>query len=197
MKTRAVNNATRFFNIFTRQGRKINNIYKKFNENGMGYIRERTLRDKSRVILGYENPASPKNSFAFKINPDFKIEQKSYEKSTVLNLFNHTNRSISKIWMDENDKVIDREVKNMRFRDNKLIGRMKYFLSEKLLKQSYEGAFTDLIESHGRPIKKAYRRLVTSDGRTDLYSIFEYADGTKEYKKHINGIEYIFSTLKK
>ena len=197
MKTKAINDIHRFFNIFTKTGRAKNKVYRELYNNHILYLRERKLPDKSTVILGYETPATKTNSFAYKLNPDYSIQKKSYEENSILNLFSDLHSSISKAHIDNTGKVIEREVKNIRLRGDKIIGRMKYYLSERLLKQSYEGAFTDLIESDGRPINKAYRRLITTDGKTNLYSIFEFKDGTKEYKKHINGVDYFFRTAKK
>ena len=196
MKTRAINSYRRFINIFTCQGRSSNAVYKKLNKNGMTYIRERELSDKSRVILGYENKASKTNAFAYKINPDNTAVQKSYEYNTVFNLFDDINKSITKLWLDSTGKVAERENINIRFRGAKMLGRMKYFLSKRLLKQSYEGSFTNIINSD-RPLKKMYRKITTTNKNTDLYSVFEYSDGTKEYKKKVNGIEYFFRTLAK
>ena len=196
MKTRAVSNYQRFFNIFTRQGRKINDMYKKFNANGMGYIRERTLPDKSRVLLGYETHASKADTFACKVNPDCSVIQKSYQNDIIFNLFHDTNRCITKLRYDIKGEIAERENKHLRFRGDTMLGRMKYYLSKKLLKQSYEGSYTDMLETHGL-LTKAYRRLTTTPENTNLYSVFEYADGIKEYKKIICGIEYTFRTVQK
>ena len=196
MKTKAVGNCQRFFNIFTRQGRKINDMCRKFNADGMEYLRERTLPDKSRVMLGYENSASKTDSFACRVNPDCSVIQKSYQNDTIFNLFHDKNRCITKLKYDSAGKLTERENKTMLFRGDTMLGRMKYYLSKKLLKQTYEGSYTDILETSGR-LTKAYRRLTTTPENTNLYSIFEYADGIKEYKKNIGGTEYIFRTAQK
>ena len=193
MQTKIIGFSDKFFNIFTKYGRERNHLFKELNKNGYKYILERELPNNSRVILGYENQASKGARLAFKVNPDLTMEQKRIDKKYVLNGLGDKYLRIEKIWAGSDGKQIAKNARTIKTRNKKIAGKSEFTIDSKNAVVKYEGECVDMLSDlSSKQISKIYKR--TKMLTPESYQFRQYTDGTRDYEKFINEIEYKFST---
>ena len=192
MQTRVIGVQDRFFNIFTKYGRNRNHLFKEMKAKGINHIRERRLQNNSRVILGYENADSKTASYAFMVNPDLTLEQKTVETKYMMNGFGDQYVYITKIWADNKGEKVNQEYRTLKYRNNKIVGKTRSTLDKKLSTARAEGEGIGWMTAIMDGRVKLYKR--ESMVNSDYYKMAEYEDGRREYEKRIGDTEYYFST---
>ncbi len=194
MPTRIVGIADKTLNIFTKYGRERNHLYRELRQSGMNYILDRKLPNNSHVILGYANKNSKYSEYSFKVNPDLSLEQKTSCKRFITNIFGDKVIEINKLWANNKGKQIKNEVRTILYRNDRVIGKTKSIMDDKTNNalNVFEGSKVSLWGMDPLKVSKLYKRLniITPD----TYEFTQYKDGSREYKKFIDGIKYYFST---
>ncbi len=192
MVTRVIGFGDRLVNIFTKYGRNRNHLFKELKSNGINHIRERKLPDNSRVILGYKNESSKKADYAFMVKPDLTLEQKTVSSSYILNGLGDTNLYISKVWADNTGEKVKEEFRNLKYRNNRIVGKTKSTLNNEYSTVHAEGEGIGRLSAITNDIKKLYKREAVRN--SDKYQMIQYKDGSRLYEKRIGDVEYTFST---
>ena len=195
MATKVVGIGDKALNIFTRYGRERNHLYSELRRDGIKHIVDRKLPNNSHVILGYVDKDSKYAKYAFKVNSALSLEQKTSYTKTILNLFGEKDLLISKIWANNEGEQIGKEVKNIRYRNNHVAGKTKSAINDKtnIAVAIFENEGVNILSGMSSDkISKIYKR--TNLIKPDTYEFIQYTDGTREYKKFIDGVEYRFST---
>lgn len=197
MSTIVVNKTTVFRNMFTKYGRSVNHLYKDIKNQGCKYILERTLPDKSRVIVAYPNAESKGAKFAFKLNTDGSMEQKTYSNSQILLPFDKYKQSITKIHADKNGMPISEKRINKDFINNELVHKNVYVNNDKYISiyeyNKYGSNQINYNELYPN-VKESYNKTYLDGSRDYLY--VQCMDGTKQFFRNINGESYKFTTAK-
>ena len=118
--TKIIGNIDRFKNSFTKYGRNKNAIMNKLKEQGYNEFRERTLKDKSQVMLAYRG-SKKLADFAFRFFPDLSIEQKysGFKRAFFRNTIKV--QKIIKALHDGNGKLINDYTKKMRYENGEFV----------------------------------------------------------------------------
>ena len=190
--TKIIGKFDRFTNSFTKYGRNKNEIMKRLEKRGFSEFRERTLNDKSQVMLAYRG-SKRLADYAYRFFPDLSIEKKESGKKRA---FFSRSISVQKIWKSLKDKrgnLISEYCKRMRYENDVFIEKEERFndLVKDILIVKEEMARGENDPNLGlENIIKSYVRI----NGNDMYSFYQQADGTKNYIKNIDGIEYKYSS---
>ena len=194
MPTKIIGFSDKVLNVFTKYGRQRNHLFKELNENGYNYITERKLPNNSRVILGYQNKVSKQAQLAFKLNPDLTMEQKRIDKKYILNGLGDRYLRIEKVWTDKNGKKAVEHIRNIKTRNKKIVGTHSFIVdNSKDATVKFENECVDMVHGFSsRQVSKILKR--TSMTKPKTYQFIQYTDGTRDYSKFADGVEYNFST---
>ena len=179
-------------NSFTRQGSNENCLILQLKDIGFSEFRERTLKDKSKVMLAYK---SGKNlaEFACRIFPDLSIEQKYIRYMSAFFKNSRKLQIISKTLQDKYGETIKEYTKKMRYLNGVFVEKDEryndYVKDILVIKEETPRGEND-PNLKLKNIVKSYSRLKGDD----IYSCYQLADGTRHYRKNIDGVEYKFSS---
>ena len=194
MPTKVIGFSDRVLNVFTKFGRQRNYLFKELNKNGYSYITERKLPNNSRVILGYKNESSKQARYAFKVNPDLTMEQKRIDKKFMLNGLGDRYLHIEKIWTDKSGKKVAEHIRDIKTRNKKVVGTHSYIVDySKDATVKYDKECVNMVHGFSsNQVSKIFKK--TSMTKPKTYQFMQYTDGTRDYSKFADGIEYKFST---
>ena len=189
MKTRIISSADRFKNAFTKYGRNKNNLLKNLEKHGFTQFREKSLKDKSQVLLA-NKPGDNIRGYAFRLFPDLSMEQKYIDIKDALFSIPIKMLKITKIFADKSGKAIKEHSKKILYQNNTFIDKEEriWDIKKDIHIDKFERPGT--WEEQGMKLTKTYEK--TWDNNS--YKFLQEADGTRHYIKYINGIEYKFSS---
>lgn len=196
MPTRIIGASDRFVNLFTKYGRNRNHLFNELERKGMEHIVERKLDNNSRVILAYKDRYAKRCSYAFKVNPDLSLEQKTYFPIKIM-LPRKTCKRIDKIFADTNGNRIKQNTKSVTYINNKPIGEENITIKGSRLKRVAASEYAN-IEPRYTNVKESdnYVKCVENIKGKDSYTFLEHVDGSRTYIKNIGGQNYFFTTRK-
>ena len=188
--TKIIGKFDRFTNSFTKYGRNKNEIMKRLEKRGFSEFRERTLNDKSQVMLAYRG-SKRLADYAYRFFPDLSIEKKESGKKTA---FFSRSISVQKIWKslkDNKGNLIREYLKKIRYENGVFVEKeerindlVKDFLIVK--EENSRGVNDPNIKL--KNIVRTYSKLKDDN----IYSFHQLDDGTRVYFKNIDGVEYRF-----
>ena len=194
MPTKIIGFSDKVLNVFTKYGRQRNHLFKELNKNGYNYITERKLPNNSRVILGYQNEVSKQAQLAFKVNPDLTMEQKRIDKKYILNGLGDRYLRIEKVWTDKNGKKAVEHIRNIKTRNKKIVGTHSLEIDySKDATVKYDNECVDMISGFSsNKISKIFKKIEMAEPKAYLF--IQHTNGTRNYTKFADGVEYNFST---
>lgn len=190
--TKIIGKFDRFTNSFTKYGRNKNEIMKRLEKQGFSEFRERTLNDKSQVMLAYRG-SKRLADYAYRFFPDLSIEKKESGKKRA---FFSRSISVQKIWKSLKDKrgnLISEYYKRMRYENDVFMEKEERF--NDLVKDTLV-VKEEIVRGVNDPnlglndIVKSYVKI----SGNDMYGIYQQSDGIRNYIKNIGGVEYKFSS---
>ena len=128
--TKIINNVDRFTNYFTKYGRNKNNLLNDLKNAGYNEFRERTLKDKSQVLLAYKDN-QPLASYAFRLFPNLSMIQKSTSSTKILSFIKINLKRITKLFVNEKGEEVKEYSKNLRYENNRLSETHEEFMITK------------------------------------------------------------------
>ena len=117
--TKIIGKFDRFTNSFTKYGRNKNEIMKRLEKRGFSEFRERTLKDKSQVLLAYKEGKNLAE-YAFRLYPNLSMIQKYISKSYALINFPLSRIKINKMYIDPKGKNLFEKSTCSRYLNKKL-----------------------------------------------------------------------------
>ena len=197
MATRIIGVTDKFINTFSNYGRQRNHLFKELNEVGLKHIRERKLPDNSRVILGYQDKDAQRALFAFKVNPDLTMIQKTTSSSQALLPFKNITNTITRIFADKTGNAVKTEHQTAKYINDKLVYKSNIKSkgdAHKSVQIDKNGSgFISNLDNSLNKSEKVIKSVEFKNGK-DYYGFAEQADGTRNYVKNIDGVEYSFTT---
>ena len=190
--TKVIGKIDIFKNKFTTQGRSENCLILQLKDLGFSEFRERTLKDKSKVMLAYKS-SKKLAEFACRIFPDLSIEQKYIKHMSAFFKNSRKLQIISKTLQDKYGETTKEYTKKMRYLNDVFIEkdeRINDYVKDILVvkEETPRGENDPNLKLNN--IVKSYSRLKDND----IYSFYQLADGTRHYRKNIDGIKYEFSS---
>ena len=197
MATRIIGVTDKFINTFSNYGRQRNHLFKELNEVGLKHIRERKLPDNSRVILGYQDKDAQRALFAFKVNPDLTMIQKTTSSSHALLPFKDVTNTITRVFADKTGNAVKTEHQTAKYINDKLVYKSNIKCkgdAHKSVQIDKNGSgFISNLDNSLNKSEKVIKSVEFKNGK-DYYGFAEQADGTRNYVKNIDGVEYSFTT---
>ena len=186
--TRIIGNFDKFTNSFTRYGRNKNFIIQELKDSGFSEFRERTLKDKSQVLLAYKEGKNLAE-YAFRLYPNLSMIQKYISKSYALINFPLSRIKINKMYIDPKGKNLFEKSTCSRYLNKKLTEKnTRIWDFKKDIDIIKDELFSPLGEND---IIKSYEKRW--DGNN--YKFTQYANNKRSYYKNIDGIEYSFNSI--
>lgn len=190
--TKIIGNIDVFKNGFTRYGRNKNYLMQQLKDYGFSEFRERTLKDKSQVMLAYK-AGKDFAEFSCRNFPDSSMVQKYILYRNYNFTFPALVQRISKIFIGKDGKTENEYIKRIVYekgvfakKEEKFDFRDKDVLIKKI--ESVKGE-----NVHSLKLKNVVKSYCRVDGN-DLFAVYEQADGTKHCVMNIDGIEHKFSS---
>lgn len=190
--TKVIGKMDFFKNKFKTQGRSENCLILQLKDMGFSEFRERTLKDKSKVMLAYKS-GKKLAEFACRIFPDLSIEQKYIKHMSAFFKNSHKLQIISKTFQDKYGETIKEYTKKMRYLNGAFVEkdeRYNDYVKDILIVKEETPRGENDPNLKLKNIVKSYSRLKGDD----IYSCYQQADGTRNYIKNIGGVEYKFSS---
>ncbi len=198
MATRIIGATDKMMNLFSRYGRERNNLFSELKQAGINHIRERKLSDNSRVILGYKNESSSRADYAFKVNPNLTMEQKTIKNRVALLPFQNLIKTITRVFTDNKGNMTKFEEKMVKYINNSIIYKSSTVKNgENKIKIIQTDEFGNNIKPLSKKLNNDNSKIIKSvefqqDG--NYYGFAEGTDGSKRFVKNIDGVEYSFTT---
>lgn len=190
--TKIIGNIDVFKNGFTRYGRNKNYLMQQLKDYGFSEFRERTLKDKSQVMLAYRG-SKKLADFAFRFFPDLSIEQKNIKRMQAYFINSHKLQIISKSLHDKKGKLVNDYIKKMRYENGEFLKKeeiIKDKVKDVLIKKEETIRGVSVPSLRIKNVVKSYVKLKDND----MYGFYQQADGTRHYVKNIDGVKYKFSS---
>ena len=198
MATRIIGATDKMMNLFSRYGRERNNLFSELKQAGINHIRERKLSDNSRVILGYKKESSSRANYAFKVNPNLTMEQKTITNRTMFLPFQNLIKTITRVFTDNKGNLTKFEEKIVKYINNSIIYKSSTVKNgENKIKIIQTDEFGNNIKPLSKKLNNDNSKIIKSvefqqDG--NYYGFAECTDGSKRFVKNIDGVEYSFTT---
>ncbi len=190
--TKIISNVDIFKNSFTRYGRNKNYLMQQLKDYGFSEFRERTLKDKSQVMLAYKADKDLAE-FSCRIFPDSSMVQKYILYRNYMFSFPVKIQRISKIFIKKNGKTENEYIKRMVYEKGMFTKKEEKidFMDKDVLVKKVESVKGENV--HSLKLKNVVKSYSRVDGN-DLFALYEQADGTKHCIMNIDGIEHKFSS---
>ena len=159
---------------------------------GFSEFRERTLKDKSQVLLAYKADKDLAE-FSCRIFPNSAMVQNYILYRNYMFSFPVKIQRISKIFIEKNGKTENEYIKRMVYEKGVFAKKEEKidFMDKVVLVKKVESVNGEKV--HSLKLKNVVKSYSKMDGN-DLFALYEQADGTKHCIMNIDGIEHKFTS---